>query len=183
MEQLEKVEKIRSKMQVTYEEAKNALTACNWDVLDAIVYLEKLGKVKAPDMSMYTTRAEESAAFKQAEKEYEKKTGRYTVGELFRKFFNWCAGILKLSCDSFFEVTRDGRNILCMPVLILVLLLLCSFGTTLLVLIIGLFFNFHYTFTGPIAQADVNINDVCSKAATVCETIKKDFSEKKENQE
>lgn len=40
MEQLEKVEKLRARANVTYEEAKEALEASNWDLLDAMVYLE-----------------------------------------------------------------------------------------------------------------------------------------------
>ena len=36
MERLEKVEKIREKTGVSYEEAKNALEACEYDVLDAL---------------------------------------------------------------------------------------------------------------------------------------------------
>ena len=39
MDQLEKVEKIREKTGVTYEEANAALDAAGGDVLDALVYL------------------------------------------------------------------------------------------------------------------------------------------------
>ena len=38
MEQLEKVEKLRERADVSYEEAKEALEACDWDLLDAMVY-------------------------------------------------------------------------------------------------------------------------------------------------
>lgn len=44
MEQLEKVEKLRERADVSYEEAKEALEACDWDLLDAMVWLEKEGK-------------------------------------------------------------------------------------------------------------------------------------------
>ena len=54
MELLEKVEKIREKTGVSYEEAKAALEACDEDVLDALVYLENQGKIKKPDVSVYT---------------------------------------------------------------------------------------------------------------------------------
>ena len=47
MDKLEKVEKLRAKTGVSYEDAKNALEACDYDLLDAIIYLEKLDKVKA----------------------------------------------------------------------------------------------------------------------------------------
>ena len=45
MERMDKVEKLREKTGVTYEDAKAALDACGWDMLDAVVYLEKLGKL------------------------------------------------------------------------------------------------------------------------------------------
>ena len=54
MELLEKVEKIREKTGVSYEEAKAALEACGEDVLDALVYQENQGKIKKPDVSVYT---------------------------------------------------------------------------------------------------------------------------------
>ena len=50
MDKLEKVEKLREKTGVSYEDAKNALEACDYDLLDAIIYLEKLDKVKAPEV-------------------------------------------------------------------------------------------------------------------------------------
>ncbi len=43
MENIEKVEKLRERANVTYEEAKLALEENNWDILDAMVSLEKQG--------------------------------------------------------------------------------------------------------------------------------------------
>lgn len=40
MDNFEKVEKLREKANVSYEEAKQALENCNWDILDAMIYLE-----------------------------------------------------------------------------------------------------------------------------------------------
>ncbi len=59
MDKLEKVEKLREKTGVSYEDAKNALEACDYDLLDAIIYLEKLDKVKAPEVESFTTGAEQ----------------------------------------------------------------------------------------------------------------------------
>jgi len=72
MDNLEKVEKIREKTGVSYEEAKAALEATNYDVLDAIIYLEKNGKVKAPEVTSYTTEQAQqtSTEFEQAQQEY-----------------------------------------------------------------------------------------------------------------
>lgn len=61
MDQLEKVEKIREKTGVTYEEAKAALEAANGDILDALVYLENMGKVKKPDYRVFHRIGKESS--------------------------------------------------------------------------------------------------------------------------
>ena len=56
MDHFEMVEKLRAKANVSYEEAKAALEASDWDMLDALVLLENEGKVKdAPEAKEYTT--------------------------------------------------------------------------------------------------------------------------------
>ena len=82
MDQLEKVEKIREKTGVSYEDAKGALEACNNDLLDAIVYLEKLGKIKAPEVGNYTTIPRETSnELAQAQAAYEQSCKKKTFGE------------------------------------------------------------------------------------------------------
>ena len=54
MEKLEKVEVIREKCGVSYEDAKAALDACDDNVLDAIIWLEKQGK-STKQTANYTT--------------------------------------------------------------------------------------------------------------------------------
>ena len=49
MTNYEMVELLRQKANVSYEEAKAALEAANWDLLDAIVLLEREGKVPEND--------------------------------------------------------------------------------------------------------------------------------------
>ncbi|NLO13382.1 MAG: ubiquitin, partial [Clostridiales bacterium] len=44
MDHFEMVEKLRQKANVSYEEAKAALEHSEWDLLDALVYLESQGK-------------------------------------------------------------------------------------------------------------------------------------------
>ena len=45
MEEFAKVEKLREATGVTFEDSRNALRACDGNMIDAMVYLEKLGKV------------------------------------------------------------------------------------------------------------------------------------------
>jgi hypothetical protein len=56
MDHFEMVEKLREKANVSYEEAKAALEAADWNLLDALVLLENQGKVTGSDP--YSTRTE-----------------------------------------------------------------------------------------------------------------------------
>lgn len=51
MEKLEKVELVREKCDVSYEEAREALEKCDYDVLDAIVLIERDHKPVEPTVS------------------------------------------------------------------------------------------------------------------------------------
>ena len=45
MEHMEMVEKLREKANITIEEAKVVLEKNNWDMLDALIELERQGKI------------------------------------------------------------------------------------------------------------------------------------------
>ena len=55
MDKLNLVEKLRTKTGITYEDAKRVLEINNWDILEAILDLEKQGKVKSPSVSIFYT--------------------------------------------------------------------------------------------------------------------------------
>lgn len=179
MDQLEKVEKLREKTGVTYEEAKKALEESNWDMLDAIVYLESQGKIRGPEMSSYSTKQGNSTEFERASQSYEDSSSRMTFGQMADKFLKWCGKIIKKGCENFFEVRKDGREIINAPVIVLVILLVVAFWVTVPLLIIGMFCGFKYSFRGDMTKT-VDINSVCDKAAETCENIKKDFTGKEE---
>ncbi len=50
MENIEKIDMVRERMKVTYEEAKGALEAANWDVVEAIITLERDEKARREEI-------------------------------------------------------------------------------------------------------------------------------------
>ena len=177
MDQLEKVEKIREKTGVTYEEAKAALDAAGGDVLDALVYLESQGKIKEPEVSVYTTKEDESGnsdAFQQASQPYE-AASKETFGDQVKKFVKWCGKLVKKGCENFFIISKGSEELATLPVLVIVLLLVFAFWLTVPVLVVGLFFGFKYSFRGAITES-VDVNTACEKAAEAAESIKQEFS-------
>ena len=175
MEHFEKVEKIREKAGVTYEEARAALEAANGDILDALIQLENQGKIKKPDVQYYSTERQDSGKeFSQVKQAYEQQK-KEENDSAFKKFLRWCQKIIKKSCENFFTVEKEGKKAFTVPVLVLVLLLLFAFWITIPLLIIGLFFGCKYSFQGDITKS-VNVNTACEKAAQACENIKAEFN-------
>ena len=155
MDHFEMVEKLRTKANVSYEEAKAALEKTDWDVLDALVLLESEGKVKdgrpAPE---FTTQEKEDKKF-YVDVKPEVKAG-------FSKFWAWAKGLFQKGNSNHFVITRKGEELIAMPITVLALLMLCFWPFSLIVLFVGLFLGARYSFRGP----DVNnkVNDFMGKA-------------------
>lgn len=182
MENYEKVEKIREKTGVSYEDAKKVLEENNYDMLDAIIALERQGKVVEPKAGTYTAGAsqdmENVQKFELAQRQYEDnckknnfKEGCKRIGDFFRTLF-------RKSMEIQFCINKDGKNVANVPLLVLILLLLGFFWITLPLIIIGLFFGFTYNFTG-IDKVVVDVNGVCNKASETAENIKNEFKKEK----
>ena len=118
MTQYEMVEKLSEKMNVTLEEAKAALEAADWNILDAALVLEK-----AHDN---TEQGEPRQACR--------NDGMQKLRDLIAR------GI-----HSRFTVRRKDAVVLDLPVIVLILGLLFAFKASALLLIIGLFAGCRYS--------------------------------------
>ena len=79
-EKFDRAMKLSQRTGVSLEDAKAALNACDFDMLDAVVYLEQLGKTGAPQYSSYTTEQNTDAERTAAYDEVEVKVKRVTFG-------------------------------------------------------------------------------------------------------
>lgn len=172
MEQLEKVEKLRQRANVSYEEAKMALEQSNWDLLDAMVYLEQLGKVKAPNNSSYSTNYEEQTQYISVPNTIYSQN---TSGEdFFSKMKRIIKKLWKKSKENYFCINHKGEEVIKMPVWGLVLILLFAWQLAIPAMVISLFFECHYHFCG---KADLSgVNDVMNKAGAFAEKVKEEYN-------
>ena len=171
MDNLEKVEKLRERANVSYEEAKKALEDNNWDLLEAMVQLEKQGKTDGPAKSQYSTSYEEQDQYLPVEKTVCKEKDEKEHKERPHKgFFRKC---LRTCRDNFFCIRRHEELVFKLPILVLLVILLCTWKVTVPVLIIGLFFNFRYSLEGKDELKEAN--DIISSAAKAAEKVKEEF--------
>ncbi len=171
MDNMEKVEKLRERANVTYEEAKAALEECNWDLLDAMVSLEKQGKVREPEQTSYSTSYEQQMNYMPVRETIEEKNRQkpreHRIGGVFRKFVRICR-------DNAFHVTRNGEDIIRVPVLVLVLILVFFWKAVVPLMIIALFFNVRYHFSG---RDDLkSANEFMDSAGDMADRVKAEFA-------
>lgn len=172
MSDFDLVEKLRSRANVSYEEARAALDATGGDLLDALIYLEKQGKVASPSSGgTYSSKAEPQ----RDETAYKALPPKNEHGEDFRqlmnRFFRWCGDVIGKGNKNHFEVWRHGQTILSVPVTVLVLLLIFAFWVALPLLIVGLFLNCRYAFRGNEVES-INMNGIMDSAADAAEGLK-----------
>lgn len=179
MEQFEKVEKLRNIAEVSFEEAKEALEASNGDLLDAVVYLERAGKINGPKNESYKVGAENNLQLASAPQYSYGSYGDYMESkkqyqsEKREAFKRNAKNIWKKLNDNFFVASKDDKTIINIPVWIFLLIFFSCLHIVGPAMIVCLFFGFRYRFEG--ADNLGTINNVMDKASDVAEGIKKDI--------
>ena len=149
MTKLEQIEKLREKANVSYDEAKSALETADGDLLDAIIYLEKQGKVKAPAGEGYysSSGADGSGSENGYEKADQKITGE-SFSETIEKIGKFCVSVINKGNAASFEVLKDHESLAKFPLTVVALLLIFLPYVTIPLILIGMVFNYRYRFNG-----------------------------------
>jgi hypothetical protein len=160
MDHIEMVDKLREKANVSYEEARQALEKTDWDLLDALVYLEGQGKVRGEGKDTYTTRQEPEP----------RREAEQDLRGAFTRFFSYVAELINKGNKVLMDATRRGKVVLTIPLTVLILLFLFMFWWVTPAMILGLFFGFRYSIRG--SGVAETVNKVMDKAAQTAENIK-----------
>lgn len=173
MDNMDKVERLRERADVTYEEAKAVLEEAGWDLLDAMVLLERRGKTKAPKQESFSTSYDEQDQYEKVQEKVEEQQKKAdTRGNLRRVIQRICQILLHNS----FQVQRKDNVLLMVPAWVFALVLLAAWKGVIPVMIVGLFFGLRYSFQG---QDDLGTaNDFMDKASDVVNEMKSSFEKK-----
>ena len=155
MEMFEKVDALRERANVGYEEAKSALERSNGDVLEAMIFLEREGKTsKSGSENVNTGSASEKTCCK--------GTGK-SFGEKLK-------ALIHKSTVNYLVIDRNDERILRVPILATVLMLIVLTPITITALVVSLFLGCRYSFEGQDEMKKAN--EVCTKAADLAEQVK-----------
>ena len=142
MEHIEMVERLHEKAGISYTDAKDALERSGWDMLEALVLLEREGKIDP--LTASTSSADGGTSYEKVTATASRKESNFHeamngVREKLRKMFDD-----SLSTD--FVVKRQGKEVFRLQVLIALILCLCLWEPILAALVIGLICDCRYSF-------------------------------------
>ena len=192
---LEQVEQLRAHAAVSYEEARRALEACDGDLLDALILLEREGRIPPgggrgaffttqpgaapePPPSGPTRGPEASGKDEKRFWGLAVTVGGHRGREERGSWRTRLRELLAHCTVNQFEVWRNGERMTALPVLILILLVLVAYWISLPLLVVGLFFGCKYRFSGP--DLDKNrvgevVNQVSAKVGDAVGQVRDEF--------
>ncbi|MEE3438189.1 MAG: hypothetical protein VZR05_08565 [Lachnospiraceae bacterium] len=171
MENIEKVERLREKANVSYEEARAALEEAGGDLLDAIVLLERQGKVNGPRQASYSTDYEAQTEYiRVRDKVEEAEQSAPSFGQTVNRIVSTLVNFIQ---KTMFIVKKGDNTLFTMPTLVFVLLLFFLWEGLLPVMIIALFFGIRYSFDG--LDSVKKANSILNRAGDFAEDVKSEF--------
>ena len=178
MTELEKVEKLREKANVSFAEAKEALDNSGGDILDALIYLEQQGKATVPAGGGYFSGAETNSEDWKYTSGRENNTERKgeTFSAMLKRFGRFCLRVLHKGNTNYLNATKREAPMFSCPVTAAVALGLFFPYVKIPLFIISLFFGFRYYFSGADLGKD-SVNAVMDGASNVVDDVKRSFAE------
>ena len=164
MDMFDKVDTLRERANVSYEEAKEALDRSNGDVLDAMILLEREGRIY--DTGCENNKAGYTAGNAAVGSEYEntcKKSNGKTFKEKVKALFH-------KSLVNYVAIDRKDERILRIPILVAILVVLFLWEVALIAVLVTLFLDCKYSFEGQDEMKGAN--EVCAKAGDIADQVK-----------
>lgn len=177
MEKESLVKKLKEQVEVTYEEAEEALKKSNWDTLDAVIYMEDNGIIKKPSVSTYFTTDYKESLGGEVEKEefkYSKNRREKHIEGFFEKFCNF----IDKGNNIFFTVKKDVKVLFKLPLTAVIPLIILTFWVSVPFIIVGFIFEFSFSLEGrnmDLSKANNIFIEIEREVKKLKEEIKKEF--------
>lgn len=139
---LEKIEMLRERAHVTYEEAKEALEKCGGEIVDALIYLEKQDKIKTPQ-----------------------KENRSWCG-----FWAKVKRLLKKCHETRLVISKEGDSIIYLPLTVVLIITVFAAPVVIISLIAALFTRHKIRIKrpgGPDLKINKTLEDISQAASKV----------------
>lgn len=150
--ELDKIDELRRRANVSYEDAREALIKCDGDIVEALVYLEKNNKIKE------------------------------VHGDGQKKFsFKSIKALLKKGNDNRFVVRKRDRTVLDLSANVMILITIFAFYVTIAGLIIALIMGYRFKFVNSSGE-NMKVNQTLEKVHDNIDNLKRKICDEVEGE-
>ena len=121
-----------------------------------MVYLEKMGQAKAPEQPTFSTNAEEKQSYENVPEAVVRSQDTKSDPSFGEQLGHLLKTAFQKSVDNFLVVSHRGEEKFRLPILVVVLLIFVFNFAAVIALIVSLFFDVKYQFTGKDDLSKVN---------------------------
>ena len=174
MENLEMVECLVEKTGISYSDAREVLESANWNLLDAIIALEKEGKIEKKSGSYTTGNTEnvvDNISLTKEERAHIKEEKKSKIKNVFVKLKAF------LLNNKMHVRDNNGKEIINLPILVVFVLLVVCFWLVIVVILLSLVAGFHYSFEGPELGKE-SVNKTADDIGNIVKDLSDDIKEK-----
>ncbi|MFT8349827.1 DUF4342 domain-containing protein [Clostridium saccharoperbutylacetonicum] len=172
MEEHKLIERLIKETNISYEDAKIALERSDWDVLDAVIYLEENGKIQRPSSNIFYT-SENNRNYNSNEiiniQQQENKQNREKREHNFEGFFVKICKLIDICNNIFLEIRKENKTFLRIPITVILVLVIFAFWIFIPLYILGLFFDIDFSLSGQ----RIEINKINRVLKTISLNVKR----------
>ena len=139
MEHMDMIDKLKDKAGISREEAADALTRADWDMLEALVILEREGRIAPLTSSVVTADGGQNGYG------YRSSASRGSAAAQGDGLGTKVRELARNSVVYSLMVRRGDRVIISLPVLVFIIILCAAFRLTAAAMLIGLFVGCRYS--------------------------------------
>lgn len=144
---LEQIDELRKRANVSFEDAREALQECNGDLVEAIVYLEKNGKIKSTSSS-----------------------------EPKDSFWDKFKALVNKGNNTRFIMYKRDKTIINLSVTISIIIAALAFHIAIIGLVVALVAGYRFKFVKNNGE-DMKVNETLDKMHNNIDNIKKKFAD------
>ncbi|WP_072903974.1 hypothetical protein [Hathewaya proteolytica] len=182
------IRKLTENAAVTFEDAKMALESNDWDIIDAMLQLEDVGKVKSPDMKIYFTN-DRNKSFSEIVACCEEKSWQYYENKDRKKYderhektrsaFEKACKFIEKCNGVFIEIKRREGSVLRLPITVVALLLIFCYRIVIPLVIVALLCNVEFSIDGEALGGNGDdINSLFNRAHCKAEKVRNNIRAK-----
>ncbi len=138
-------EKLVEKCGISYEEAGDVLKEANYDLLEAMIILERKGRLNRGAQNRYTTGNAYSYQYQYTTPVRKSAADADSVGECLRIAWEKILEVIRNILHYYVVISSGGKDVVKIPVIVAALLIFCTAFLVLVAVVISLVNGCSYT--------------------------------------